>query len=159
MPIVVGHRIPPARLAEISDGGIVEVRTEALFSGQRAVMIGVPGAFTPVCTDKHLPDFVAGADQLRAAGFDMIVCLAANDPWTVGSWARQVDPQGKIRFLSDGNLEFSRKMGLTDVRQDLYLGERTSRFLMILKNAVVERLAVEPFVEHLTRTRCADVLI
>ena len=159
MTITIGHRVPPARLAEIRGGEISEIGTEDLFSGRRAVMIGVPGAFTPVCTDKHLPDFVAGADRLKRAGFDLIVCLAANDPWTVGSWAAQVDPQRKIRFLSDGNLEFSRGMGLTDVRRDLYLGERTSRFLMTLKCAIVERLAVEPLAEHLTRTRLSDVFV
>lgn len=159
MTVTVGHRIPPARLAEIRNGEISEIGTEELFSGRRAVMIGVPGAFTPVCTDKHLPDFVAGADRLRRAGFDLIVCLAANDPWTVGSWAALVDPNRKIRFLSDGNLDFSRSLGLTDVRRDLYLGERTSRFLMILDSAIVQRLAVEPFAEHLTRTRCSDVFL
>lgn len=159
MAIAVGQRIPPARLAEIRNGQIFEVGTEELFSGRRAVMIGVPGAFTPVCTEKHLPDFVAGAETLKNAGFDLIVCLAANDPWTVGSWAALVDPERKIRFLSDGNLDFSRSMGLTDVRRDLYLGERTSRFLMILEGAVVQRLAVEPFVEQLTRTRCSDVFL
>lgn len=73
MTITVGHRVPPARLAEISGGEISEIGTEDLFSGRRAVMIGVPGAFTPVCTDKHLPDFVAGADRLKRAGFDLIV--------------------------------------------------------------------------------------
>lgn len=159
MTITVGQRIPQAFLAEIDDGKIVEVAAETLFAGRRAVMVGVPGAFTPVCTQKHLPDFVTGADKLKAAGFDMIVCLAANDPWTVGAWADAVDPTRKIRFLSDGNLDFSRKLGLTEVRRDLYLGERTSRFLMILENAIVQRLSVEPFIEHLTRTRCDDIFI
>jgi peroxiredoxin len=159
MPITVGQRIPPARLAEIRDGEIVEINTESLFSGRRAIVIGAPGAFTPICTEKHLPDFVAGADRLRAAGFDTIICLATNDPWTVGHWARVVDPERKIRFLSDGNLEFCRKMGLTTIRQDLYLGERTSRFLMILNNAVIERLSVEALAEQLTRTRYDDIYL
>ena len=159
MTISVGQRIPQAWLAEINDSKIVEVATETLFAGRRAVMIGVPGAFTPICTEKHLPDFVAGAEKLKVAGYDTIICLAANDPWTVKSWADTVDPLRKIRFLSDGNLDFSRKLGLTEVRRDLYLGERTSRFLMILENAVIQRLTVEPFIEHLTRTRCDDIFL
>ncbi len=159
MQITVGRRLPPARVAEIWDGEILEHSVEALFAGRRAVIIGVPGAFTPICTQKHLPDFVAGAGKLKAAGFDLIVCLATNDPWTLGHWAGVVDPERKIRFLSDGNLEFCRKMGLTAARPDLFLGERANRFLMIAENAIVKRLAVEPFVEQLTCTRCADVLL
>lgn len=157
--IVPGRRVPSATVAEVRRVAVKAIDTHDLFRDRRAVMVGVPGAFTPVCTEKHLPDFIRNADLLKSSGYDLVVCLAPNDPWTVDRWAREIDPERKIRFISDGNLEFSRKLALTEVRTDLYLGERTRRFLMLLNDGVVERVTVEPFVERLTCTRCEDVMV
>lgn len=151
--------MPSAMVAEVRRVGVVGVDTHDLFRERRAVVVGVPGAFTPVCTERHLPDFIRNADRLRQSGYDLVMCLAPNDPWTVERWARIIDPERKLRFVSDGNLEFSRKLALTEVRKDLFLGERTMRFLMLLEDGVVERITVEPFTERLTCTRCVDVML
>ncbi len=132
---------------------------EALFAGRRAILIGLPGAFTPACSGKHVPDFVQQAPRLKASGFDLIACVAANDPWTLEAWSRELDPDRQLVFLSDGNLEFARKTGLTRFDPDQFLGERCRRFMMILNGAVVEKLSVETELAAITCTRSVDVLL
>lgn len=157
--IRVGERVPPVRLGRLSEGFVSSQSAETLFLGRRGILIGVPGAFTPVCSGTHVPDFVDRAPQLKASGFDFIACLAANDPWTLDAWSRQLDPEGRLLFLSDGNLEFARTTGLTRLDPDQFLGERCRRFMMVLNGAVVEKLSVEPELAALTCTRSADVLL
>ena len=143
-PARAGQRVPPVSLAELVDGEVTRVPLERLLAGRRAIIIGVPGAFTPVCSQRHVPEFVRKADILKASGFDMILCVSANDPWTLAAWSQQVDPQGKLRFLSDGNLTFGRQTGLIDSHPELFLGERLRRFVLTVKDAVIEHIGVEP---------------
>lgn len=157
--IRVGERIPPVRLGQLHQGAVTGQYLETLFQGRRGVLIGVPGAFTPACSGTHVPDFVARAPQLKASGFDFIACVAANDPWTLDVWARELDPDRRLIFLSDGNLEFARKTGLTRSDPDQFLGERCRRFMMVLNGAVVEKLSIEPELAAITCTRSADVLL
>ncbi|NJC40661.1 2-Cys peroxiredoxin 5 [Brevundimonas alba] len=157
--IRVGERVPPIRLGRLHEGFVTSQSLETLFQGRRGIVIGVPGAFTPVCTGSHVPDFVERAPQLKASGFDFIACIASNDPWALDLWSRQLDPEGRLIFLSDGNLEFVRKTGLTRSDPDQFLGERCRRFMMILNGAVVEKLSVEAELAALTCTRSADVLL
>ncbi len=156
-PIKTGRRVPPAALAELAGGVVRTIGTEPLFAGRRSLVIGVPGAFTPVCHQVHLPDFVAMADQFRAAGFQQLLVIAASDPFALSAWSSTIDPEGRLRFLSDGNLEFTRKLGLTSQESALFLGERSRRYTMIVQDAVVERLSVETSILNVTCTR-ADVV-
>ncbi|MGE3302807.1 MAG: redoxin family protein [Hyphomonadaceae bacterium] len=139
----VGRRLPPATLAEWVGDGPAAVRAERLFAGRRAVVVGVPGAFTPVCTGRHVPAFVASAAKLRASGFSLLACIAPNDPWTLRRWAEEVDPAGELRFLSDGNLHFTRALGLCMQDEAHFLGERSKRYSMIVEDAVIRRISVE----------------
>jgi peroxiredoxin len=157
--IRVGERVPAVRLGRLKDGFVTSQSTEILFQGRRGIVIGVPGAFTPVCSGSHVPDFVQRAPQLKASGFDFIACLAANDPWTMEAWSRELDPEGRLIFLSDGNLEFARKTGLTRADPDQFLGERCRRFVMVLDGAVVETLNVEAELAAMTCTRSTDILL
>jgi peroxiredoxin len=159
MTAVKGQRVPPVRLGRLRMGEIESVSLERLVAGRKALVLGVPGAFPPVCTSQHIPELVATSDKLRASGIDRIFCLATNDPWTLQHWAAQLDPDGKIEFLSDGNLEFGRAMGLTIREPDYFLGERTSRFLMVTEDAVIRHLVVEPNSLALTCTRPGELLI
>ena len=154
-----GMRIPDAQVAELVQGEVVSIRTERLLQGRRVLIVGVPGAFTPVCTSRHLPEFVARADLLLRSGFSELICIAPNDPWTVEAWARTVDPKGAIRFLSDGNLELVRAMGLTVREPQYFLGERSRRYVMAVKDAVVEKLSVEATIFDVTCTRATEVLL
>lgn len=153
-----GERLPLVRFGELIDGMPRHLDVDALFLGKRALLIGMPGAFTPICNDTHLPSLVAKADQLKNSGFDMIACVTSNDPWIMHAWGNQRDPERKLRFLSDGNLEFARQTGLICFEPDYYLGERVQRFAMAIRDSVVERLHVEATVLAVTCSG-ADALL
>lgn len=155
----VGLKMPSLALCDVVGDELVAVDAAELVRGARALLLGVPGAFTPVCTQHHLPEFIANADSLRAAGFSQLLCVAPNSPWTVQRWARDIDPQGKIRFLSDGNLSFARKFGLATYAEDLFLGECSKRFLMTINDGVIERLRVERLVTDITCTSTNSALL
>ena len=152
-----GRRVPPATLAELIGGSVRPVGTEPLLAGKRSLLIGVPGAFTPICHQVHLPEFVARADQFKSAGFQQLLVIAASDPFVLAAWSPTIDPEGKLRFLSDGNLELARKLGLTSQESAFFLGERSRRYTMVVQDAVVERLSVETSALDVTCTR-ADVV-
>ncbi len=146
------RRLPDHPLAELVSGALVKTSPRALFGHGRALLIGVPGAFTPVCHTRHLPDLVASADRLVLSGFQFIGCITPNDPWVNREWSQQLDPEGKVRILSDGNLLFGRSLSLTTPVEALHLGARLKRFLMIVREGVIERLQVEGVVTDLNCT-------
>ncbi|PZO51179.1 MAG: hypothetical protein DCF16_11565 [Alphaproteobacteria bacterium] len=130
----VGQRIPPAYLSRLDSDGVVQpIHSELLFSGGRLIVVGAPGAFTPVCAREHLPSFLANAPALRAAG-------------------------RALEFVSDGNLDFARACGLAALENDLFLGERSRRYVLELENAVVQRMRVEQDLLSVTCTRAQDIL-
>ena len=106
------RRIPDATLGYMEAGDLQTIDAAKVFANERVVTIGVPGAFTPICTKQHLPDFIGNAEQLKKSGFSKLICIAANDPFVLDEWARQLDPDHEVQFLSDGNLSFSRSLGL-----------------------------------------------
>ena len=119
----VGQRLPPVALGELINGEVRRVPLEPLLAGRRAVVFGIPGAFTPICSQRHAPEFIAKAPALRKSGIDLVICIGANDPWTMAAWADSIDPTGQVRFLSDGNLEFAHKTGLIESHRDYFLGD------------------------------------
>jgi peroxiredoxin len=155
----IGQRLPPTQLGEIVRGEVNSVTFDTLLSGRRAVVFGIAGAYTPICSQRHAPEFVAQADKLKQAGYDMIICVGANDPWTMAAWGAELDPYGKLRFLSDGNLDFARATGLIERHADYFLGDRLKRFVLTAENAVVQHLGVENTVLTLSCSRAADVLL
>jgi peroxiredoxin len=151
--IVVGQRLPAVSLARASGPSLEQAPLEPYLQGRRVVLVGLPGAFTPICTGQHIPELVAHAPSLKASGIDEIICVAPNSPWAVQAWAERTDPDGVLTFLSDGNLELTRACGLVARAPHLFLGECSARYIMILHHAVIERLAVETDIEQLTCTR------
>lgn len=152
-----GARLPDVDLAYLVGGELRTTRPDNVFAGVRAILIGLPGAFTPVCHGKHLPDFVAAWPKLMASGFDLVAWISPNDPWTQEVWASTIDPENRLRRFSDGNLAFARAAGLTCRADDLFMGERCERYSMVLKNAVVERLSVEPHYATFSCTHAAAI--
>jgi len=135
--------VPDIQLGFIVHGEVRSVSASDLFAHGRTVVLGVPGAFTPVCTEKHIPDFLRQADEFDMQGCRQLVCIAPNDPFVLEAWAKLVDPERRIRFLSDGNLEFTRALALTCENQNLFIGERSERYLMVVENGTIVRLRVE----------------
>ena len=151
--ILVGMRMPEAMVAELIDGQLVPRRACDVVGRRRTLVVGVPGAFTPVCTERHVPGLVANAAQLRRSGFDNIVCVVASDPFVMDAWSKSVDPERSIRFVSDGNLNLCRALGLVTHEQELFLGDRSERYMLVVQNGVIEALRVETKITDYSCTR------
>ena len=159
MTLRIGSPIPSAYLARLSPQGSIEVaNTDTLFAAGRLLVIGVPGAFTPVCTRQHLPDFIAKADLIRASGYDRICCIASSDPYSLAAWTAQIDPLAKLDFFSDGNLAFARACKMNTREDAMFLGERSRRFVLDVKEGLLRRIRVEPDLLSVSCTRASEVV-
>jgi peroxiredoxin len=146
--IAVGEKIPDVALKAVTSDGVEDVRTGELLGRGKVVLFGVPGAFTPVCSDFHLPGFVLKVDDLKAKGVDQIFCVSVNDAFVMGAWARSEDADG-ITMLADGAAAFASAMGLTTDASSFGLGTRSERYAAVLENGVVTSIDVEKeFVDH-----------
>ncbi len=142
MTIAQGDRIPAASLQRFDDGP-KPVSTAELFGGKRVALFAVPGAFTPTCSERHLPDFVQEFDAIRAKGVDTIACMSVNDAFVMDAWGKSQSVPDGLLMLADGNAEFSRALGLEMDAEKYGMGVRSKRFAMIVNDGVVEHLAVE----------------
>jgi peroxiredoxin len=143
MSIQVGDRIPSVTLKHLTAEGLDEVSTDDLFAGKKVVMFGLPGAFTPTCSAKHLPGFIQHLDALKTKGVDSIICLSVNDPFVMKAWGEDQGAGGKVELLPDGNGELTRAMGLEFDGAGAGLGTRCKRFAMIVEDGIVKHVAVE----------------
>ena len=126
-----------------------ESSTEATTSGEvlgtgKVVLFAVPGAFTPTCSDHHLPGFVLHADELKAKGVDKIVCISVNDPFVMGAWGSDQKVGQSVVMVADGNGDFTAAMGLPMDGSGFGLGSRSQRYAAIVEDGTVTWLAVEP---------------
>jgi peroxiredoxin len=144
MAIKVGDRIPDVKLMTMTGEGPKPVQSSEVLGSGKVVLFAVPGAFTPTCSDYHLPGFVLRADDLKGKGVDTIACLAVNDPFVMGAWGEAQDVDGKVTMLSDGNGDFTGAIGLEMDGSGFGLGTRSQRYAAILEDGVVKELLVEP---------------
>jgi peroxiredoxin len=126
----------------MTPGGAETVDTETYFSGRKVVMFSVPGAFTPTCSNEHLPGFIANTGALRERGIDAIACLAVNDVFVMDAWGRSAGAEG-IDMLADGNGDFTRALGLETDASAWGMGMRGLRFALVAEDGVVSQLYVE----------------
>ncbi|MFC5569229.1 peroxiredoxin [Lysobacter yangpyeongensis] len=141
MTIKVGDRIPEANLQRIRDG-VEIVDTPTLFDGKKVVLFAVPGAFTPTCSERHLPGYVQHFDQFRARGIE-VLCMSVNDPFVMQAWGQsQHVPEG-LQMLADGNADFTRALGLELDASAYGMGTRSRRFALYADNGSVKKLFVE----------------
>ena len=141
MSIQAGERIPDAILQYVHDG-VQKIDTHALFEGNKLVLFAVPGAFTPTCSERHLPGFVEHFEAFQNKGIG-VACMAVNDPFVMHAWGEsQHVPQG-LRMLSDGNGEFTRALGLEMDASAYGMGTRSKRFALYAENGVVQQVFVE----------------
>ena len=143
MVIAVGSRLPSTTFRIMTPAGPVPKKTEEIFEGKRVVLFAVPGAFTPTCHNNHLPGFVNNIDAFKAKGIDMVACTAVNDVFVLDAWSKTSGAMEKIQFLSDGNAEFARAIGLDLDASGNGLGTRSKRYAMLVEDGVVKLLNVE----------------
>lgn len=141
MAIQPGERIPEAVLQYIHDG-VQKMDTPTLFDGNKLVLFAVPGAFTPTCSERHLPGFVEHFDEFRRRGIG-VACMAVNDPFVMQAWGEsQHVPQG-LRMFADGNAEFTRLLGLEMDASGYGMGTRSKRFALYAEDGIVKQVFVE----------------
>ena len=140
MPISVGEKIPSATLKRTD---MSDVSTEELFGGKKVVLFAVPGAFTPTCSNQHLPGFVTKAKDIKAKGVDEAVCMSVNDAFVMKAWGEAQNTGDDVTMIADGNAEFSAALGLDFDGSGIGFGQRAQRFAMVVNDGVVELLNVE----------------
>jgi len=150
MSIKIGDRVPDGTLAEYvevaSEGcaiGPNNFQVSDLVKGKTIAVFAVPGAFTPTCSEKHLPGFLELADKLKAKGVDEIWCVSVNDPFVMGAWGRERGVQGRLRMLADGSAEWTKKLGMELDLTARGLGIRSRRYSALLEDGVVKQFNAE----------------
>ncbi len=141
--ITVGDKLPEATFKTVTADGAKSLTTAEIFGGKKVVLFGVPGAFTPTCSNNHLPGYLENHDAIVARGVDAIAVVAVNDHFVMDAWARATESNGKILFLADGNADFVRAAGLDMDLSAGGLGTRSKRFSMIVEDGKVTALNVE----------------
>ena len=143
MTIKAGDRLPSVTLHEMGADGPQVLSTDELCRGRRIVLVGVPGAFTPTCSNAHLPGFLANAHAIKAKGVDEIACLSVNDAFVMEAWGEAQNAGTEVRMLADGNGAFAKAAGLVLDLSGHGLGVRSQRFAIVVDDGVVESIAVE----------------
>ncbi len=143
MTIKVGDSLPEATFFTPSANGPQPLTTAEVFAGKKVVLFGVPGAFTPTCSNNHMPGYVQHHDAIKAKGVDTIAVVSVNDAHVMKAWGEATSATGKITLLADGNADFARAIGLEMDGSAFGLGTRVKRFSMLVEDGKVKTLAVE----------------
>jgi len=143
MSVKVGDTIPSMKLMTAAAEGPKEVSTDDLFKGKKVVMFAVPGAFTPTCSAKHMPGFVQNAAAIKAKGVDSVICVAVNDVFVMGAWAKDQGAGDKVTMLADGSAALTKALGLELDLTARGLGIRSQRYALVAEDGKVTHLAVE----------------
>lgn len=150
MTIKAGDRLPDGQITEFIETeqpgcsiGPNNFNVADLVKGKKIVIFGLPGAYTPTCSAKHVPGYVANYDKLKAKGVDEIWCLAVNDAFVMNAWGKDQKTGTKVRMMADGSAEYTRKLGLELDLTARGMGVRSQRYSMLVDNGVVKKLNVE----------------
>jgi len=150
MAIKIGDRLPDGTLTELIDTerpgctvGPNAFQVADLTKGKKVVIFGVPGAFTPTCSAKHVPSYVQNIDKLKAKGVDEVWCVAVNDAFVMGAWGKEQKADKKVRMMADGSAVFTKALGLEMDLISRGMGVRSQRYSMLVDNGVVKAINVE----------------
>lgn len=138
--VMLGARVPNVELGRLHRGNVEKITARDLLEKRRSIVLGVPGAFTPGCTHKYVPAFIRNAGRLKASGYDQLICIVPNDPFVVQTWADMIDPEEKLRFYSDGNLDFAKALGMASHHRPIFLGQRSKQYLMTVNDGIITRM-------------------
>ena len=142
MTISIGDKIPSLTLKTPGAEGPADISTDSIFSGKKVVLFAVPGAFTPTCSNAHLPGFVVKADEIKAKGVDTIACMSVNDAFVMDAWSKSQNAD-HLLMLADGNGELTAALGLELDASGFGMGQRSKRFAMVVNDGTVELLNID----------------
>lgn len=143
MSIKVGDKMPEGRFTVMTEEGPGSLSTQDLFSGKKVVLFSVPGAFTPTCSNEHLPGYIQKADQFKGKGVDTVACMAVNDVFVMDAWGQASGAGGKVTLLADGNGDYARALGMDFDGSGFGLGQRGQRYAMVVDDGVLTALFEE----------------
>jgi peroxiredoxin len=143
MPIKVGEKLPNTTFRVMTAEGPKPKTTDEVFKGKKVALFAVPGAFTPTCTNLHMPSFLNNIAAIKAKGVDTVAVTAVNDPFVMKAWAEKTGGDGKIDFLADGSAEFAKAIDMSLDASGNGLGIRSKRYSMLVEDGVVKKLNIE----------------
>jgi peroxiredoxin len=144
MSIAKGDTLPSVVVQIMgADGGPENLATDEFFKGRKVVVFGLPGAFTPTCSTRHVPGYLANADTIKAKGVDEIACVSVNDAFVMDAWARDLGVGGRITMLADGSAKLTKAIGLDQDRTEAGMGIRSKRYALVVEDGVATLVNVE----------------
>ena len=143
MPIKVGDRLPDTTFYVLTSEGPKPKSSGEVFKGRKVALFAVPGAYTPTCSNVHLPSFARNADAIKAKGIDTIAVTAVNDPFVLAHWVKSGGAEGKIETLGDGNAQFAKAVGMDFDASGRGLGTRSKRYSMLVVDGVVKQFNID----------------
>ena len=143
MTIKVGDKIPSMKLMVATADGPKETSTDEIFKGKKVVLFAVPGAFTPTCSNLHMPSFLNNLAAFKAKGVDTVACISVNDAFVMGAWGKDQGTAGKVEMLADGAAAFAKEIGLELDLNARGMGWRSQRYALVAEDGKVTHLGVE----------------
>jgi len=143
MTIKAGDKVPAVKLKSMTKDGIKDFTTDDIFKGKKVAIFGLPGAFTPTCSAKHLPGFVNHYEALKAKGVDTVACVSVNDAFVMDAWGKAQNVGDKVLMLADGNADFAKAMGIEMDGTGFGMGLRMKRFSMYVVDGEVKTFNLE----------------
>ena len=143
MKIKYGEKIPNCKVFVFSEDAPKEISMDEVIGRDKVVLFGLPGAFTPTCSSKHLPGFINSADELKKKGIKKIICISVNDAFVMDAWGKSHKAQEKIIMLADSKGQFTKSIGAELDLNTRGLGIRSERYLMLIENGFVKKIVVE----------------
>jgi len=143
MTVQAGDRVPAVKLKSMTKDGIKDFTTDDIFKGKKVAIFGLPGAFTPTCSAKHLPGFVNHYDALKAKGIDTVACVSVNDAFVMDAWGKAQNVGDKVLMLADGNADFAKAMGIEMDGTGFGMGLRMKRFSMYVVDGTIKSFNLE----------------
>ncbi len=143
MPIKVGDKLPTTTFRVMTAEGPKPKTTDEIFKGKKVALFAVPGAFTPTCSNLHMPSFLNNIDAFKAKGVDIVAVTSVNDPFVMKAWAEKTGGDGKIEFLADGSAEFAKGVDMVLDATAGGLGIRSKRYSMLVEDGVVKQVNIE----------------
>ena len=144
MKIKANDQLPDIEVFQFISGNPVKKKISEIINNKKVVMFGLPGAYTSVCSTKHLPGYIKNADQFKSKGIDQIICISVNDPFVMDAWGKANNVEGNILMLADPFINFTKAIGAEVDKSERGLGIRSNRYTMLIDNLKVLNIKEEP---------------